>query len=360
MNISINLERLSDGKVTQLLRRTSGFGGLGWSADESRIVFTDNFLGGDIWEVALVDPDHPEKLPLGHDASHLSVSPVGNRLAFRQSRRNVNIWRLDLSDPTARAQKIVTSSRVQIQPRYSPDGSQIAFSSDRSGKWEVWMSEADGTNPVQLSAFGVETTGDPSWSPDGKLIAFASRTEGESNIYVVDPHAGVPRKLNIDVHGNNVPVWSLDGAWIYFENGEDARDPSIWKVPSSGGHALQIAKHPAAAPIESPDGQHVYFVRNDHLWVVKNDGTDEQQVEGIPSVGSRWIPIASGIYYFHLGSQTLSFFNFSTKETLKVYDMEKSPPIYSGGISVSPDGRFLLFPQVDDGGSDLMMIENWH
>jgi len=317
-------------------------------------------MGGDIWEVALADPDHPEKLPVGHDASQLSVSPVGNRLAFVQLHRNVNIWRLDLSDPTARAQKIVTSSRVQIQPRYSPDGSRIAFESDRSGEEEVWMSEADGTNPVQLSAFGSESTGSPSWSPDGKLIAFDSRTEGESNIYVVDPHAGVPRKLNIDVHGNNAPRWSLDGAWIYFENGEDARHPTIWKVPSSGGHALQIAKHPSTIPIESPDGQHVYFVRDDHLWVVKSDGTDEQQVEGMPSGwdGDRWVPYAAGIYFFD--EKTLSFFNFSTKKTRRVYDMEKIPPMFTGGLSVSPDGRYLLFPQQDDGGRDLMMIENWH
>src|ERR1019366_1073702 len=95
-------------------------------------------------------------------------------------------------------------------------------------------------------------TGQPRWSRDGKLIAFDSRVGGEANIYIVDPNGGSPRKLNIDVHGNNLPSWSHDGRWIYFVNGEDAHAPAIWKVPSEGGHAIRIAASEATYPLESP------------------------------------------------------------------------------------------------------------
>src|SRR6201993_1517312 len=98
-NVSIHLQRLSDGSVTQLLHGIDGYGGLAWSRAGRRIVFSTPFSGGDLWEVALARPNHPEKLPIGHDAADIAVSPAGNRLAFMQRRWNLNIWRVDLSDP---------------------------------------------------------------------------------------------------------------------------------------------------------------------------------------------------------------------------------------------------------------------
>jgi Tol biopolymer transport system component len=86
------------------------------------------------------------------------------------------------------------------------------FQSTRSGESEIWVSDADGSNAQQLTHFSLLTTGTPRWSPDGKLIAFDARAGGEANIYLVDPHGGVPHKLNIDQRDNCVLVarWDLD------------------------------------------------------------------------------------------------------------------------------------------------------
>jgi Tol biopolymer transport system component len=133
-SVSIHLQRLSDGSVTHLLHGLDGVGGLAWSRDGRRIVFSIA-IGDlwDLWEVTLARPSHPEKLPIGHDASDIAVSPAGNRLAFMQSRSNVNIWRVDLSEPHAQPRKVVSSSREETAPNISPDGKQIAFESNRSG-----------------------------------------------------------------------------------------------------------------------------------------------------------------------------------------------------------------------------------
>jgi Tol biopolymer transport system component len=367
---AIYVQRLSDGSTTQLVRGLEGVGGLAWSADGRRIVFSSpggatSDTGGDLWEVALARPNRPEKLPFGHDASELAVSFAGHRLAFKQVHINVNIWRVDLSQPAAPAQKIVVSCRKQNSPNYSPDGKHIAFDSNRSGNIETWVSDADGSNALQLTSFGVKLGGTPRWSPDGTVIALDSRAEGEANIYLVDPRGGVPRKLEIDIRDNTMPTWSHDGAWIYFTSGHDAKgDSSVWKVPSKGGHAIQLSKGYAYTPQQSPDGQYVYFSRNWWLWRVKTDGTDEQQVEGMPRLRGleAWTPFGSGIYFLGSadGKSAINFFDLKTKEVRPVHYLEKPAPIWLGGLPISSDGRWLLLPLLEDASSDLMLVENWH
>jgi Tol biopolymer transport system component/DNA-binding winged helix-turn-helix (wHTH) protein len=361
---SIELQRLSDGTVTRLLRRIDIIGGLTWSRDGNRIIFSSRLHGGDIWEVWLADPDHPIKLPVGHDATDLAVSAAGNRLAFAQNRTNTNIWRLDLAEPQPQARKAIASSREQTSPNISPDGKRISFGSNRSGSNEVWVSDADGSNAVQLSSFGVRMTGTPRWSPDSKLIAFDSRAGGEANIYLVDPRGGVPRKLNIDIRGNTQPSWSRDGAWIYFVNGADAHAPTGWKVPSTGGHAVPITQGEVLLPVESPDGQVVYFIRQARLWSVTTDGTDERQVEEMPETMyfDAWAPVSSGIYFmgYTSGKSGIEYLDLKTKKVRLLYAMEKDRPDWIGGMPVSSDGKWLYFPQVDEQSSDLMMIENWN
>ena len=356
---SINLQRLSDGSVSQLLRWPGLISSLAWSRDERHIAFSSE--EGDIWDVALANPGRPEKLPVGHDADSLTVSPASDRLGFTQSRENVNIWRLDLSEAEAQphAQKLISSSRKQYSPDFSPDGNKITFDSNRSGHTEIWVSDADGSNAVQLTSLGIQETGSARWSPDGTQIAFDSRVGGESNVYIVDSHGGVPRKLATDIHGNNVPRWSHDGAWIYFENGEDARQPSVWKVSPNGGHAIRLANE-GERPIESPDGLWVYFIRQNRLWRIKPDGTDQQKVTDSPLLaGDKWAPVGPGIYFLSLAQQEISFFDFVTGKVRTVYKMEKSQPGYAGSLAVSRDGKWLLFPQLDEASSDIMMVENW-
>jgi len=74
------------------------------------------------------------------------------------------------------------------------------------------------------------------------------------SICLVDPHGGVPRKLDIDIRGNSLPSWS-HGNWIYFVNGNDPYHATGWKVPCTGGHAVPITQGKVWLPVESPDGR---------------------------------------------------------------------------------------------------------
>jgi Tol biopolymer transport system component len=204
-------------------------------------------------------------------------------------------------------------------------------------------------------------TGTPRWSPGGKLIAFDSSVGGEANIYVVDPNGGVPHKLSIDRRDNGMPSWSKDGAWIYFV---DAQHSTLWKVPSKGGHAVQIAESAASVTIESPDGEYVYFVRDSKLWRAKTDGSTEEPVAGMPEInplGGEWFPSETGIYFLsHTNGKTMiNLFDLKSRQTQSIFTLEKSTPQWIGGMPVSRDGKLMLYPQVDSASSDLMMIGNW-
>ena len=360
---SVNAQRLSDGRTLRLAQIEGGIAGMAWSGDGRRIVFSSD--SGNLWETSLDRLGDKQKLPFGHDALDIAVSPSAHRLAYVQGLTNTNIWRLDLLASPPKAGKLVISSRQQIAPSISPDGSKVAFESNRTGFNEIWVCDADGSNPIQLSSFEVQVTGTPRWSPDGKWIAFDSRAGGEANIYLVDPQGGVPRKLEFDIHGNSLPSWSQDGKWIYFTKGDDVSNESVWKAPSSGGHAIQLAQNQAFYPIESPNGQYVYFVRNKKLWRVNPDGSGEEVVKGMPELtykGDEWFPYGSGIYFMsYSGAKTaIEFFDLTTEKVRRVYELEKPGPFWIGGMPVSSDGRWLFFPQIDEEFSNLMMIENWH
>jgi hypothetical protein len=101
------------------------------------------------------------------------------------------------------------------------------------------------------------------------------------------------------------------------------------------------------------------------LWQVRTDGSAEQEVKGMPELNFlsdyEWFPVQSGIYFLNLEKDRpeIDFFDLNTTKVRRIFIPEKSPLDWIGELSVSSDGRWLLYPQVDEISSDLMMIENW-
>ena len=116
----------------------------------------------------------------------------------------------------------------------------IAFASNRSGGFEIYVCGGDGSNPVQLTSMKAPDTGTPAWSPDGKQIVFDSRLEGHSDIFVINAvinaEGGSPHRLTTEPYDNELPNWSRDGHWIYFTS-ERSGGNQILKVQAEGGRA---------------------------------------------------------------------------------------------------------------------------
>jgi Tol biopolymer transport system component len=242
---------------------------------------------------------------------------------------------------------------------------------------EIWVCNGDGSSPVQLTSLE-SSSGTPRWFPDGRRIVFDSQKEGHAEIYVIDTDTRVPRRLTSDSSDDVTPSVSHDGKWIYFASSRTGRW-EVWRLPAEGGEALQVTHEGGATPFESPDGKVVYYQKTlgaSEVWQVPVAGGEETRVLG-PAGGFDFALVADGIYFIEPGppayvgwmkENSLKFFSFAKGTAEKVFDIKYSPEKTSWsagdqwqfGLSVSPDGRYVLFSQTDPFVCDLMLVENFH
>ena len=258
---------------------------------------------------------------------------------------------------------ISSSTRVDEHAQFSPNGKKIAFGSNRTGSFEIWICDSDGSHAHPLTSLGVYSgTGSPHWSPDGERIAFVSKSEGRRDIFVTGASGGgKPTPITSDQADDFARCWSRDGRWIYFASNRSG-EYQVWKVPAGGGEALRVTRKGGFVALESPDGQWVYFTKGlgaSSLWRVPREGGDETQV--LESVLSGAFALVSeGIYFIAgpdpAGGYSIQFFNFATKKIRSFATIERPVGEY---LSVSPDGRWILYSQIDQFGSDLMLVENF-
>ena len=354
----------SGGNPRRLTVDNRDVGGLTWARDGNRIVFSSNRTGlTSLWEIALSGGGPELVRGAGEDALAPSISPRGDRLAYVHTLYHLNIWRTEgLGTKEARSspQKLIASSRMDAEGEYSPDGKRIVFSSDRSGSFEIWVANDDGSNPVQLTSLGGSSTGSPRWSLDGKRIAFDSRLEGHSDIFILNSEGGSPRRLTTENAENNIPAWSRNGEWVYFSSDRSGKW-QIWKAPSVGGAAMQVTKKGGYIAQESPDGRTLYYQDYDRsFWKMPVSGGDPIRV--LDEVG-RWSVLDKGMYFLddkkRLATK-IKFLDFATSHTQEVTTVDLGPRAASGEIfSVSPDAKWILYSCVDQVESDIMLVENF-
>ena len=353
-------EQIQIGNMTNL--------GAAWLPDGSEFVVSSGIMSGPgLWRSAASNAI-PRRINLeASNAVSPSISLLGNRLAFATERFDLNIWRIDLKGRDQKPSvpsRFLASTQLDMYPAYSPDGRRIAFMSQRSGTDEIWICDSDGSKTVQLTSLAGSAIYGPSWSPDNQNIALTVAQKGlKEDIYVVSVNGGVPRRMTTDPAEDKWPYWSHDGKWIYFSSTRSGRE-EIWKMPSTGGNAVQITRNSGDSPYESTDGKFLYYLKGwpdaVSVWRASVDGSQEVKVlDSVHSEG-QWAIGKAGIYFFKtpdkLGDSDISFYEFATGQIRKIVTIQR--PV-GGRIAVSPDGGTILYPQSDESGSVLMLVENF-
>jgi eukaryotic-like serine/threonine-protein kinase len=335
-------------------RRYATVSGIAWTADGHDIVYG---AGGrriqSLWRLPVSGRQPPRQLPFALPAaSYPAIASTPPRLIYRWWLMNRNLWRLDTR--TGERGMLVSSSYDHSVPQYSPDGSRIAFQSNRSGNVEVWTCLADGSNCQQLTAFAGPQCGTPRWSPDGRRIALDARVEGRSEIYVIAADGGTPQRVTNTPGSNNmVPSWSPDGRWLYFTSDRSGRY-EIWKMPAEGGPDVQVTRAGGHDARSSPDGKYLYYVKESlsGLFRMPADGREETAVVE-HSVGFLGFGVtAKGVYF--VSNRNLQFLDTTTG---RIKSLGLVAP--SGGMCVSPDDRYVVWSQLDRNTADLMLVEGF-
>jgi len=339
--------------------------GLAWTADGRDIVFgRAGWLAksGWLWKISARGGE-PERLQFGQEGTEPSIR--GNRLVYARQVTNINIWRrqLDSLQFSGPSEKFLSSTAIESGPQFSPDGSQIAFESTRSGAYEIWTCRSDGSNLLQLTHLNT-VTGTPRWSPDGKQIAFDSRAPGNADIFVMDSQGGLLRKLTNEVSADVVPSWSRDGRWVYFASDRNG-GWEVWKMPAAGGVATQVTRHGGYSAFESPDGRFLYYTKYPAIpgiWRMPSNGGEETEVIPTlePDYWGYWGIAENGIYYLDTSLRpAIAFYDFASQRTKRVFELENRASREAPGLAVSANGRTILYTQLDALTRDIVVVENY-
>jgi eukaryotic-like serine/threonine-protein kinase len=314
-----------------------------------------------LWRVDIAGERPPQAVEIaGLGAMRPAVALSRDRLAFVRRMDDKDIYRFGAGRADEPA---IASSFLDADPQFSPDGRKVVFASQRSGESEIWLAGPDGSSPQQLThGIGV-WLGSPRWSPDGRRIAFDVQGEdGHYSIWAIDADGASPRRLTRGPGDQNQPSWSRDGRLVYFAARPDGAPQTaydVWRVSAAGGAAERVTGGGGGLAYESMDGKTLFFMRR----LADRAPLLAQPLAGGPErkvVNCVWIYTvgAAGLYYIGCsqGPEAPLFLRDPTTGRERLLGKVERA---ANSMTVSPDGRTILYTRDLNQGSDLMLIENF-
>lgn len=265
---------------------------------------------------------------------------------------------------------------TEITPSVTPaemlgGSSQIAFASERSGNFQIWVVNVDGTNQRQITGLANGAC-QPAWSPDGNELAFISPCNGKkdiysgSKIYLIDSEGkkiwALPVPLNSA--GDFSPKWSPDGKMLAFTSLRGDSKPHIFIYTFADSSVRQItnAAYGDVSPTWAPSGLQIAFTRefpNSQIWVT--DLTGKQQFQYSPSGAiinnwPEWNKDGSVLFYSQMSPDAVVPYLVGLSYENRNKNLEvRIPPIGTEDIgpvfqpSISPDGKWVTYEGWPDG-----------
>ena len=344
--------------------------GLAWTPDGRDIVFSSKRSGfPTLWRIPASGGTSEPLAAVGANAFSPAVSFRSNVLAYVNQETNVNIWGIRI-DPSGRSEseprKLISGTGTQLDSEISPDGSRVAFASDRSGDTEIWVANIDGSSPVQLTSLHAPLAGSPRWSPDARWIVFGAMVDESGGAFVISAEGGAPRRLTPPGVMALVFAWSRDGKSIYFE-GNPGGNWAIWKIPAQGGDSVRVVDGFECR--ESADGRWLYFSRP------VNSAEDKTEILRMPVGGGPetsvfhgvtdrfWTLAGSNLYFLDVNADlhaTVKRLDLTTRKITRIAEVQREPFVMHGwaGLSVSLESGWIIYPQVGEQISRIMLVEN--
>jgi Tol biopolymer transport system component len=337
-------------------------------APERKVATEDSYFAGPVWtsggkqllyatrglnplhRVSLIAGAKPEVVPGIDDQSEivsLDQNSSGSIVA-EIWRHDAAFWRMDLRAPQPHFEKIQAIPHTRARYCVSPDGRRVAFISDGG----LFTSDLDGLN-TKLTTTHQEVILNPRWSPDGTWIAFTGlpsqgNADLRSRLYMVAAEGGRPRRLLPGSDNISFQSWSRDGKWLYVSHESidlrsDAK-PQLWKMNLANGSQVQITSTGGWFGEESADGEFLYYVQSPYpkLRRVGTSGGPESPMLSTTFGGLGTFAVGKESVYFvpdgrNYGSKQVSRFDIATGKVLVVAGTD-FVPFY---LQLSSDERYL-------------------
>jgi Tol biopolymer transport system component len=388
-----------------------------WSPDGSKIVFQNK--DGTLYDIKIIDVSSRRATSVTEDRfQDLNPvwSPTGTAVLFSSYRSGgLNVWRIPVSNdgsPTGAPEHVTTGAGEDIQLTVSFDAGLLALSilGINADLWRMPIDPKTGMPTGEPEALVATTREDSrgSWSPDGSKVAFNSDRSGDMNIFVLSVENGAVGQLTRGPGGDYQPTWSPDGRRLTFFSSRTG-NADIWSVDITTGEMSQLTDRPSLEinPFYSPEGTHIAYQSDDggrrELWIMDADGTNQRQIgkNGVRGHFMLWsekgdaviilrtlgrdqspfeiVPVGDGtakLFPKVTGGAHMSFSPaydsimdivghriiwvspLDGGEPVKIFEFN-DPDIRIDYPVWSPDGRWVLFDRVKPEGGDIWLVEGF-
>ena len=338
-----------------------------WLEDGKQLLFADSAQIFEWDQQKGTTPIYAASGALGGLSLGPRTNGSGRQLVVAVDTWDSDIWEIPLNSAGMKAtgppQVLQRSTEDDAHPDYSPNGRWITFVSGRSGAAEVWVANADGSSPRQLTHLGAHVASYPKWSPDGTKIAFHARVPDVAEVYVVDVNQGVPRQITHEDPGLALATWTNDGRYLYASTLVGGIG-TTYRFPANGEPMERMWE--GALPRESVDGKFILYWKTNtpgifrrSLVVDVTKNPEELLIQDFWPLGQMggYAPMAGGVYYVSGNAQgkpgPFRYFDYATRQSTDV------APAIAGlgrGFAVAPDQKRLAVSASATTGGDLLLL----